>query len=334
MATQLQTESKAFSGRAFTPVPSGLLQRKCAACGNHTVAGGECAECDKKKQTLQRASLSPCERGIGDEREVPPIVHDVLRSPGQPLDLAMRAFFEPRFGHDFSQVRVHTDAKASASAEAVNALAYTVGSNIVFRTGRPEPDTAAGRYLLAHELAHTVQQSGNSHAAPAAFSIGATHDPAEAEADAVAALVSGESADNGNVAGDLSSVAPTLAKVDCTTLTYKTCKPYSCGYGGSGVCGWGGIKNGCRCMGATRPSPQRVLEVLLIIGISITLLATIILALIDPEPVTKLGLAGLSAAQIALLLTMLGYEDSGERASEGTASLGGDASAVNPQNVA
>jgi hypothetical protein len=87
-------------------------------------------------------------------------------------------------------------------------------------------------------------------------------------------------------------------------------------------------------MGATKPSPQRVLEVLLIIGISITLLATIILALIDPEPATKLGLAGLSAAQIALLLQMLGYENPGENPGGGTASLGGDASAVNPENVA
>lgn len=298
------------------------------------MAGSECAECSKAKQTLQRASHSSRGRDMEGEGGVPAIVHEVLRSPGHPLDPSTRAFFEPRFGHDFSQVRVHTDAKAAESARAVNALAYTVGRDVVFAEPFYDPDTAAGRYLLAHELAHTVQQAGNSNAAPAAFEIGAMHDPAEAEADAVAARVSVDGVGGGNVAGDLSSVAPTLAKIDCTTLTYKTCKPYTCGYGGSGVCGWGGIANGCRCMGATKPSPQRVLEVLLIIGISITLLVTIILALIDPEPATKLGLAGLSAAQIALLLAMLGYEKPGESAAGGTASLGGDASAINPQNVA
>ena len=313
---------------SFLPPAQGLLQRKCA-CGNHMAAGGECEECSKKKQALQRKASSP-----GERAEVPPIVDEVLGSPGRALDVSTRAFMEPRFGQDFSRVRVHTDAKASESAEAVNALAYTVGHEIVFGKGRLEPNTPAGRYLLAHELTHTVQQGGNSNAVPAAFGIGNRHDPAEAEADAVAERVSMVGTYNGNVAGNLSSVAPTLARIDCTTLTYKTCKPYSCGYGGSGVCGWGCIANGCRCMGATKPSPQRVLEVLLIIGISITLLATIILALIDPEPATKLGLAGLSAAQIALLLQMLGYENPGENPGGGTASLGGDASAVNPENVA
>ncbi|HEY2990878.1 MAG TPA: DUF4157 domain-containing protein [Candidatus Binatia bacterium] len=87
-------------------------------------------------------------------------MHDVLRSPGQPLDPAARAFFEPRFGHDFGQVRVHTDAKAADSALAVDALAYTVGRDLVFGAGRYAPETAAGRRLLAHELTHSVQQDG------------------------------------------------------------------------------------------------------------------------------------------------------------------------------
>jgi hypothetical protein len=90
---------------------------------------------------------------------VPPIVHDVLRSPGTPLDPATRAFMEPRFRHDFSQVRVHTDGKASASAQEVNALAYTVGKDIVFRTGTYAPESASGRKLLGHELGHVIQQS-------------------------------------------------------------------------------------------------------------------------------------------------------------------------------
>jgi hypothetical protein len=90
---------------------------------------------------------------------VPPMVHNVLRSPGQSLDAATLAFTEPRFGHDFSQVRVHTDAQAAESAQAVHALAYTVGRDVVFGAGQYSPATTTGRGLLAHELAHVVQQS-------------------------------------------------------------------------------------------------------------------------------------------------------------------------------
>lgn len=89
----------------------------------------------------------------------PPIVDDVLRSPGRPLDRAARAFMEPRFGHDFSHVRIHADDRAAESASAVNARAYTVGSHIVFGT----TSAAFERSLLAHELAHVIQQS---HALP------------------------------------------------------------------------------------------------------------------------------------------------------------------------
>ena len=95
----------------------------------------------------------------------PPIVHDVLRSPGQPLDTAARAFMEPRFGHDFSRVRIHTDARAAESAAAINARAYTVGRDIVFAPGRYEPASTAGGKLLAHELTHVVQQTGQPVAA-------------------------------------------------------------------------------------------------------------------------------------------------------------------------
>ena len=87
-----------------------------------------------------------------------PIVRDVLGSPGQPLDTPTRAFFEPRFQHDFGAVRVHTDARAAESAGAVDALAYTVGNDVVFGNGRYDPRSDGTRRLLAHELAHTVQQ--------------------------------------------------------------------------------------------------------------------------------------------------------------------------------
>lgn len=95
--------------------------------------------------------------------EVPPIVNEVLNSPGKPLDDDARSFLELRFGHDFSKVRVHTDGRAVQSAQAVNALAYTVGENVVFASGQYSPQTVAGRHILAHELTHVVQQT----AAPA-----------------------------------------------------------------------------------------------------------------------------------------------------------------------
>jgi hypothetical protein len=85
-------------------------------------------------------------------------VHQVLNEQGQPLDAAAREFFEPRFGHDFSSVQVHADHRAADSAQSIGALAYTAGSHLVFSSGRYEPRANSGRNLLAHELAHVVQQ--------------------------------------------------------------------------------------------------------------------------------------------------------------------------------
>ena len=93
-----------------------------------------------------------------ESSEIPPIVHKVINSPGQPLNTETRTFMESRFGHDFSQVRVHNDVKAAESARAVNALAYTVGQNIVFGTGKYSTKSKDGQQLLAHELTHTIQQ--------------------------------------------------------------------------------------------------------------------------------------------------------------------------------
>ncbi|HVT57258.1 MAG TPA: DUF4157 domain-containing protein [Thermoanaerobaculia bacterium] len=158
----------------------GLLRRHCS-CGHHT-GGGKCAECRKDKQSLQRRRSN----GPG-ANAVPPSVHAVLRSPGQPLEPATRAFMEPRFGHDFSQVRLHTDARAAESARSVNALAYTVGPDIVFATGQYAPGTAHGNRLLAHELTHVVQQGAKSATGP--LEIGHTNDPHEQEADKVASAM-------------------------------------------------------------------------------------------------------------------------------------------------
>jgi len=184
----------------------GLLQRKCD-CGQHTIGGSNCAACVKNRFSLQRAS----QRAAPDHSGAPAIVHEVLRSPGRPLDAQTRDFFEPRFGrdfsmvhtlstaafsspsrlnvgpsqdhfeeqanaiadritrmpatpgghrYDFSNVRIHTDARAAESARAVDALAYTVGPNLVFGESRYAPQTNEGLRLVAHELTHVIQQTG------------------------------------------------------------------------------------------------------------------------------------------------------------------------------
>lgn len=217
---------------------------------------------------------------------------------------------ESRFGRDFSNVRVHHDDRAAQSAAAVNALAYTVGQHIVFAQGQYTPNSAAGRGLLAHELAHTVQQAGFSGGTRAShgLAVAASGSRAEREADRAAdAVIFATRCDP--KAAPLSAVGPMLAMVDCSRFNYRQCVAgvYQCGYGGSGRCGWGGIANGCVCMGAAQPSASRVLEVLAILGLSLLLLATVIAALLDPEPATKLLLGGLSVAEAAALLLMLGY---------------------------
>jgi hypothetical protein len=105
--------------------------------------------------SVQRVRVS----GDAQEQPAPATVEEALRSPGQPLDPETRAFMEPRFGHDFSGVRVHTGAAATQSAWDVNAHAYAVGRDIVFDSRRFAPRTQEGQRLIAHELAHVVQQS-------------------------------------------------------------------------------------------------------------------------------------------------------------------------------
>jgi hypothetical protein len=100
----------------------------------------------------------------------PPLVQDVLRSSGQPLPAHTRRFMESGFHHDFSRVRIHSDERATRSAEMIGARAYTVGNDIVFGKGQPDLDAPHGRRLLAHELTHVAQQSrlsGNRAARPA-----------------------------------------------------------------------------------------------------------------------------------------------------------------------
>jgi outer membrane protein OmpA-like peptidoglycan-associated protein len=129
------------------------------------------------KSDLQHAAVKST-----PENAVSPVVHDTLNSSGQPLDSDTRAFMEPRFEHDFSQVRVHTDAEAAESAQAVNALAYTVGRDVVFGEGQYAPETSEGRELLAHELTHVVQQAHKTGASVSSIQLGDANTPQEHQA--------------------------------------------------------------------------------------------------------------------------------------------------------
>jgi Domain of unknown function (DUF4157) len=137
-----------------------LLQRKCSC-------DGACDDCDKKK--LRRSTADK-----HTPTQVPDVVHQVLRSSGKPLDQGTRESMEGHFLHDFSSVRIHSNSAAAESARLVDAEAYTVGRHIVFGS-----DSVPAK-ILAHELAHVVQNGGGDQTPTA---IGAAHGPEEVAAD-------------------------------------------------------------------------------------------------------------------------------------------------------
>ena len=188
------------------------LQRKCS-CGGSGGSDGQCEECKEKEQkTLQRKASGTVESDVA-----PPIVHEVLNSPGQPLDQATRNFFEPRFGYDFSNVRIHADARAAESARAVGAVAYTVGRDVVFGGGRYAPASGEGRRLVAHELAHAAQQT--SGPAGAAHTANDEHAPPAR----LAARIGASSCYY--IARQSDPDAGTLPSHELTEQDAKTCSP-------------------------------------------------------------------------------------------------------------
>lgn len=139
----------------------GEVAEENAAEAEPAAGGGEPEAIDEEETIVQRRTIPGIPTAPRREgSEAPAAVREVLNGPGRPLDQATRAFLEPRFGHDFGRVRIHADAQAAESARAVNALAYTVGRDIVFGAGQYAPDTLAGKGLLAHELTHVLQQGG------------------------------------------------------------------------------------------------------------------------------------------------------------------------------
>jgi hypothetical protein len=215
MQTQVHAPAPAKPVATFGAARSGLLQRRCAG-------GSPGATCpDREKETaapagagrlLRRAAgaVPAAPGGSGAPGAAPPIVHDVLNAPGRPLDGATRTFMESRFGHDFGRVRVHADAQGAESARAVGANAYTVGPNVVFGAGQYQSDTTAGRQLLAHELAHVLQQ-GESAALQTQLEVGSAEDSAERDADRIAEQVVAGGQPAAHAAHTKMSVAPAPA---------------------------------------------------------------------------------------------------------------------------
>ncbi len=134
-------------------MPALVIQRKCASC---TAGGKTCPECETEEKNFVQRKTTPGTRASGLS-----VSEDFLGDlgPGRPLDAESRAFFEPRFGHDFADVRVHTGDRAAESARSVGALAYTAGHDVVFASGQYAPASASGKSLLAHEIVHAIQQA-------------------------------------------------------------------------------------------------------------------------------------------------------------------------------
>lgn len=171
-AVQKLIKSRALQAKLRIGQPNDIYEQKADSVADQVmrmpdpILQRRCAKCDEDKRNVLQTKRSPRQAQLIQEQAVPPIVQDVLRSSGKPLDAATRAYMEPRFGHDFSRVRVHTDVKAAESAKAVNALAFTVGRNVVFGTDQYVPYRAEGKRLLAHELVHVLQQQTRGWGGP------------------------------------------------------------------------------------------------------------------------------------------------------------------------
>ncbi|MDO9254491.1 MAG: DUF4157 domain-containing protein [Bacteroidales bacterium] len=138
---------------ARIPASNQNVQRECASCDKERIRRSWRKEEEEEK--IQKKSQGYGTTGI----EATTAVNDVINSGGQLLSAKTRSFFEPRFGHDFSKVKIHTGDKAAKSSDDMNAHAYTLGNNIVFNSQKYSPDTQKGKKLLAHELTHVVQQN-------------------------------------------------------------------------------------------------------------------------------------------------------------------------------
>jgi hypothetical protein len=163
-AVQRLIKSRALQAKLKIGQPNDIYEQEADRVAEQVMRMSDpvlqkCSKCGPDKRKFLQTKGSSEQALFTGGQNVPPIVRDVLGSSGQPLDPITRTFMEQRFGYDFSQVRVHAGTTAEQSARDVNAHAYTVGYNIVFGEAQFAPETHRGRRLIAHELAHVVQQS-------------------------------------------------------------------------------------------------------------------------------------------------------------------------------
>lgn len=135
-------------------------EQEADRAADQVLAGRALAATGRIAPRIQRLSAPANTQAGAQAGEAPPSVASALAHPGAPLEPALRGDMEQRFGHDFSRVRIHSGPLAERSTWDVDAYAYTVGSSVVFGDGQFAPHTRTGRHLLAHELAHVVQQGG------------------------------------------------------------------------------------------------------------------------------------------------------------------------------
>jgi len=193
-------------------------QAEAAAATLWRCGGRQCppGECDHEDGELHR-------HAAGDgPAYAPPIVHEVLGSSGTPLPNGVRRDMELRLGHDFDDVRIHTDGRAARSATAVAAAAYTVGRQIVFGSGTFDPGSGTGRRLIAHELTHTADARPGSGAPRGKLRVSSPHEAGERNADTVARRATGTGAPLERIGGP-SSHAPILQRATCALVPAGTC---------------------------------------------------------------------------------------------------------------
>ena len=159
--------------------PAGVVTRSAPAvqrCGDHPCPPAGCNK--EEEQRLARSA-------VGSAPSVaPPVVHEVIRSPGEPLPPSLNEGMSTLFGHDFARVRVHAGPRAAESAASVAARAYTVGQHVVLGRSAPDLRSPAGQQLLAHELTHVMQQPAGLPGGD--LPVSSPGDPGEREAAAVA----------------------------------------------------------------------------------------------------------------------------------------------------
>jgi hypothetical protein len=140
----MRMTDKAPNPLFFPPTPLSSIQRKCADC--------------EEEEKVQMKGEAIASAGM----TVPSSVNKAINSGGHPLDRSTKDFMEHRFGYDFANVQIHNDPLANQSSQEINALAYTQGNHVIFAPGQYQPDTNAGKRLLAHELTHVIQQNNQA----------------------------------------------------------------------------------------------------------------------------------------------------------------------------